>query len=96
VRNNFLYRQMLAIGADDLAIYFNTDRVARGTGPRSRRMENKSIGGVQFSASEHHHPTETLELMHTRVSNIHGELLGPEIAHLQVGHLWCKFSGAVR
>jgi hypothetical protein len=29
------------------------------------------------------------ELMRIRVSNVSRGLLGPEIAHLQVGHLWC-------
>ena len=35
-----------------------------------------------------------LELMRIRVSNVSGGLSGPEIARLQVGHLWR--SGAVR
>ena len=53
--------------------------------------------GGDWSNGPISHGGKVNRLMGIRVSNVHGVFLGPEIAHLQVGHLWrSKWRGPLK
>jgi hypothetical protein len=69
---------------------FNRDPAARGTmkTPGFISLLKMTTADIQFASPERHHPMGTLETVQFGVSNVHGCLLGPEIAQVEGRPSW--------